>query len=51
MYENLIDEYLSALTVDIREKGGRTDRLFDTVYDGGGTPPFWKEGSTNFYAP
>lgn len=38
MYENLIDGYLSALTGDIKEKGGRTDRLFDTVYIGGGTP-------------
>lgn len=38
MYENLIDDYLSALSGDIREKGGRTDRLFDTVYIGGGTP-------------
>lgn len=38
MYENLIDKYLSALTGDIKAKGGRTDRLFDTVYIGGGTP-------------
>ena len=38
MVDNLMDNYLSALTKDIKEKGGHTDRLFDTVYIGGGTP-------------
>ena len=38
MYENLMDGYLSALVGDMKAKGGRTDRLFDTVYIGGGTP-------------
>ena len=38
MYENLMDGYLSALVGDMKSKGGRTDRLFDTVYIGGGTP-------------
>ena len=36
--EKLKDEYLSALLVDIKLKGGQFDRPFDTVYIGGGTP-------------
>ncbi len=35
---NLSDEYLSALSVDIKKRGGQFDRPFDTVYIGGGTP-------------
>lgn len=38
MGENLKDEYLSALTGDIKKWGGLIDRPFDTVYFGGGTP-------------
>ena len=36
--EKLKDDYLSALLVDIKLKGGLYDRPFDTVYIGGGTP-------------
>ncbi len=36
--DKLIDEYLSALKREIKKWGGQNDRLFDTVYIGGGTP-------------
>ncbi len=36
--EKVIEDYLSALSADIKNQGGLTDRLFDTLYIGGGTP-------------
>ncbi len=38
MWENLLDEYLSALTGDIKKWGGLIDRPIDSIYIGGGTP-------------
>lgn len=34
----MMDKYLSALTLEIKKWGGRFDRPIDTVYIGGGTP-------------
>lgn len=35
---DMMDKYLSALTLEIKKWGGRFDRPIDTVYIGGGTP-------------
>lgn len=36
--DEMMDKYLSALTLEIKKWGGRFDRPIDTVYIGGGTP-------------